>query len=140
VLTWWPADLRSDYQESADLALTLGPIDSESSQAMRSRAGQGHFAFGAGSASPCCSSSITVRGGRDDRLPILARRHPIRFQQRFSFGTGRLVRIRAGPVFPPFRHDRVTSLQQRLVKTGGRLIKHARYYWLLLAESGSKFR
>jgi hypothetical protein len=23
----------------------------------------------------------------------------------------------------------------RLVKTGGRLIKHARYYWLLLAES-----
>jgi hypothetical protein len=22
-----------------------------------------------------------------------------------------------------------------LVKTGGRLIKHARYYWLLLAES-----
>ena len=29
----------------------------------------------------------------------------------------------------------LTSLQQRLVKTGGRLIKHARYYWLLLAES-----
>jgi len=29
----------------------------------------------------------------------------------------------------------VTSLQQRLVKTGGRLIKHARHYWLLLAES-----
>jgi hypothetical protein len=25
-------------------------------------------------------------------------------------------------------------LQQRLVKTGGRLVKHARYYWLLLAE------
>ena len=29
----------------------------------------------------------------------------------------------------------LTNLQQRLVKTGGRLIKHARYYWLLLAES-----
>jgi hypothetical protein len=29
----------------------------------------------------------------------------------------------------------LTSVQQRLVKTGGRLIKHARYYWLLLAES-----
>jgi hypothetical protein len=29
----------------------------------------------------------------------------------------------------------LTSLQQRLVKAGGRLIKHARYYWLLLAES-----
>ena len=28
----------------------------------------------------------------------------------------------------------LTSLQQRLVKTGGRLAKHARYYWLLLAE------
>jgi hypothetical protein len=28
-----------------------------------------------------------------------------------------------------------TSVQQRLVKTGGRLVKHARYYWLLLAES-----
>jgi hypothetical protein len=28
----------------------------------------------------------------------------------------------------------LTSLQQRLVKTGGRLVKQARYYWLLLAE------
>ena len=28
----------------------------------------------------------------------------------------------------------LTSLQQRLVKTGGRRVKHARYYWLLLAE------
>ena len=28
----------------------------------------------------------------------------------------------------------LTSLQQRLVKTGGRLVKHARYDWLLLAE------
>jgi len=31
------------------------------------------------------------------------------------------------------RNWSLTSLQQRLVKTGGRLIKHARYYWLLLA-------
>jgi hypothetical protein len=29
----------------------------------------------------------------------------------------------------------LTSVQQRLVKTGGRLVMHARYYWLLLAES-----
>jgi hypothetical protein len=29
----------------------------------------------------------------------------------------------------------VKSLQQRLIKTVGRLIRHARYYWLLLAES-----
>ena len=28
----------------------------------------------------------------------------------------------------------LTSLQQRLMKTGGRLVKHARYYWLLPAE------
>jgi hypothetical protein len=29
----------------------------------------------------------------------------------------------------------LTSLQQLLVKTGGRLVKYVRYYWLLLAES-----
>ncbi len=29
----------------------------------------------------------------------------------------------------------LTSLQQRIVKTGGRLVKHARYYWLMFAES-----
>ncbi len=29
----------------------------------------------------------------------------------------------------------LTSLQQRLMKTGGRLVKHARYYWLPLAKS-----
>lgn len=28
----------------------------------------------------------------------------------------------------------LTTLQQRPVKTGGRLVKHARYYWLLLAK------
>jgi hypothetical protein len=28
----------------------------------------------------------------------------------------------------------LTSLQQQLVKTGGRLVKHPRYYWLMLAE------
>jgi hypothetical protein len=27
------------------------------------------------------------------------------------------------------------NLSRRLMKMGGRLIKHARYYWLLLAES-----
>jgi len=37
----------------------------------------------------------------------------------------------------------LTSLQQRLFKTGGRLIRHARYFTLQLAESyltGSLFR
>ena len=38
-------------------------------------------------------------------------------------------------VLPPrVKRWSLTSLQQRLVKTGGRLVKHARYYWLLLAE------
>ena len=32
-------------------------------------------------------------------------------------------------------HWALTNLQQRLVKTGARLVNHARYYWLLLAES-----
>ena len=31
----------------------------------------------------------------------------------------------------------LTSLQQRLVKTGGRLVKHARYYWLRGTSHGS---
>jgi hypothetical protein len=31
-------------------------------------------------------------------------------------------------------HWSLRSLQQRLMKTGGRLIKHARHYRLLLAE------
>ena len=35
----------------------------------------------------------------------------------------------------PIGNWSLTSLQQRLVKTGDRLVKHARYYWLLLAES-----
>jgi hypothetical protein len=29
----------------------------------------------------------------------------------------------------------LTSLRQRLVKTGGRLIRYARYDWMLVAES-----
>jgi hypothetical protein len=28
----------------------------------------------------------------------------------------------------------LTSLRHRLIKTGGRLVKHAHYYWLLLVE------
>jgi hypothetical protein len=41
-----------------------------------------------------------------------------------------------GPVLPQrIGNWSLTSFQQRLVKTGGRLVKHARYYWLLLAES-----
>ena len=48
-----------------------------------------------------------------------------------------LVRVRpigAGAVPSRIKTWSLTSLQHRLMKTGGRLVKHARYYWLLLAE------
>ncbi len=47
----------------------------------------------------------------------------------FGLSKGRLVL--------PKRIDKwsLTSLQQRLLKTGGPLVKHDRYYWLLLAKS-----
>ena len=32
-------------------------------------------------------------------------------------------------------HFHFEDCRRPLVKTGGRLVKHARYYWLLLAES-----
>jgi len=36
-----------------------------------------------------------------------------------------------------FENWSLTSLEQRLVKTGGRLVKHARYSWLLLGREPS---
>lgn len=33
-----------------------------------------------------------------------------------------------------FTNFSLTSLQKRLVESGERLVKHVRYYWLLLAE------
>ena len=50
-----------------------------------------------------------------------------------AYNLGNLCRRLALPA--PIGAWSLTSLQQRLVKTGGRLIKQARYYWLLLAES-----
>jgi hypothetical protein len=50
-----------------------------------------------------------------------------------AYNLGNLWRRLALP--KPIENWSLTSLQQRLVKTGGRLMKHARYYWLLLAES-----
>ena len=47
-------------------------------------------------------------------------------------------------VLPAAIHDwSLTSLQQRLLKTGGRLIRHARYFTVQLVESyltGALFR
>ena len=45
---------------------------------------------------------------------------------------GNLSRRLALP--PRIKWWSLTSLQQRLGKSGRRLVKHARYYWLLLAE------
>jgi hypothetical protein len=50
-----------------------------------------------------------------------------------AYSLGNLWRRLALPA--PIGKWSLTSLQQRLVKTGGRLIQHARYYWLLLADS-----
>jgi hypothetical protein len=50
-----------------------------------------------------------------------------------AYNLGNLWRRLALPA--PIGRWSLTSLQQRLVKTGGRLIQHARYCWLLLAES-----
>ncbi len=49
-----------------------------------------------------------------------------------AYNLGNLWRRLAPPA--PIGKWSLTGLQQRLAKTGGRLIKHARYYWLLLAE------
>ena len=49
-----------------------------------------------------------------------------------AYNLGNLLRRLALP--KRIENWSLTSLQQRLVKTGGRLVKHARSYWLLLAE------
>ena len=49
-----------------------------------------------------------------------------------AYNLGNLWRRLALPA--PIGKWSLTSLQQRLVKTGRRLIQHARYYWFLLAE------
>ena len=60
-----------------------------------------------------------VRGITDDQFTV-------------AYNLGNLWRRLALP--KGIENWSLTSLQQRLVKTGGRLVKHARYYWLLLAE------
>ena len=47
---------------------------------------------------------------------------------------GVVMAVDAAPEDREVVADESRSLKQRLVKTGGRLVKHARYYWLFLAE------
>jgi len=62
---------------------------------------------------------VVVAVGTGGASPVVARR----------------VRERIEAVLPArIGNWSLISLQQRLVKTGGRLVKHTRYYWLLLAE------
>src|SRR5262245_42565154 len=49
-------------------------------------------------------------------------------------GQGRQSRASTGPAAVAIQGWSLTSLQQRLFKTGGRLIRHARYFTLQLAE------
>lgn len=66
-------------------------------------------------------------GARTKQAPFLCKLY---FKRVFELGRWRRL------VLPQkIGNWSLTSLQQRLVTTGGRLIKHARYYWLLLAES-----
>ena len=50
-----------------------------------------------------------------------------------AYNLGNLLRRLVLP--PAIQSWSLTSLQQRLFKTGGRLIRHARYFTLQLAES-----
>ena len=52
---------------------------------------------------------------------------------RFAYNLGNLLRQLVLPV--AIQSWSLTSLQQRLFKTGGRLIRYARYFILQLAES-----
>jgi Transposase DDE domain group 1 len=75
------------------------------------------------------------QAGRKDDPPLLPSfpLEPVRLAlSLLAYNLGNLCRRLALP--KRIENWSLTSLQQRLVKTGGRLVKHARYYWLLLAE------
>jgi hypothetical protein len=74
-------------------------------------------------------------GGEDDaaELPSLRSNEVRLWLNIMAYNLGNLWRRLVLP--KRIENWSLTSLQQRSVKTGGRLVKHARYYWLLLAES-----
>ena len=65
---------------------------------------------------PACRGSVEVNSRRE-------------FLKKSSFGLGL-----AGLGLTRRASWSLASLQHRLMKTGGRLVQHARSYWLLLAE------
>ena len=65
-------------------------------------------------------------------LPTALYSTPIEGFQRTLFSlAGGSGGLRQGPACPNASPE---AADRGLVKTGGRLVKHARYYWLLLAE------
>jgi hypothetical protein len=63
--------------------------------------------------------------GRRKRLILRHRNRPVLpLQKQVLLGGGKAPAISQRP----------KCWRQRLVKTGGRLVKHARHYWLMLAE------
>ncbi len=71
-------------------------------------------------------------------VPSLSSERGAAATERAGLHPGQLVAAGRGPreIGLPSRIKSwsLTTLQHRLMKTGGRLVKHARYYWLLLAE------
>ena len=73
-------------------------------------------------------------GGEDDAAELRFRSNEVRlWLSLIAYNLGNLWRRLVLP--KRIENWSLTSLQQRLAKTAGRLIKHARYYWLMLAES-----
>jgi hypothetical protein len=130
------AKLRSGNVSSADDwdELLLPEIERQQAEGQRVA-----FRADAAFARPAIYEALEARGVRYAiRIPRLSchrfRANEVRLLLSvLAYNLGNLCRRLVLPV----RIDTwsVTSLQQRLVKTGGRLVKHARYYWLILAES-----
>ena len=78
------------------------------------------------------SHPVQRKSGTGQRLSYHRfRSNEVRFWlSRIAYNLGNLWRRPP----PPYRIGSwsLTSLQQRLVKTGGRFVKHPRFYWLLL--------
>lgn len=76
----------------------------------------------------------TCRRDADEQARLLEGPHPVLPPLGFiAYNLGNLLRRLALPL--AIQSWSLTSLQQRVFKTGGRLIRHARYFILQLAES-----
>ena len=82
---------------------------------------------------PCAASSSPPRQQAKRQRNEGRRANEVRLQLSvLAYNLGNLWRRLGLP--QRIKNWSLTSLQHRLMKTGGRLVKHARYYWLLLAD------